>query len=73
MRRSFFLYKAFFLKGTQSCVNTVNVSSYIITTSYKQSLRQGNEAKCWVVNKRICLKDTIMEFGLETELTKIKI
>lgn len=39
-----------------------------MTTSYKQSLRQRNEAKCWVVNKRICLKDTIMEFELETEL-----
>lgn len=49
-------------------MKTVNISSYIMTSSYKQSLRQGNEAKCWVVNKSICLKDTIMEFEFKTGL-----
>lgn len=49
-------------------MKTVNISSYIMTTSYKQSLGQGNEAKCWVVNKQICLKGISMEFELKTGL-----
>lgn len=42
--------------------------TYIMTTSYKQSLRQGNEAKCWLENKQICLKHTITEFELKAGL-----
>lgn len=56
-------------------MKTVNISSYIMTSSYKQSLRQGNEAKCRVLNKQICLKDTIMEyeFKLDLPLKKAKL
>lgn len=53
-------------------MKTVNISSYIMTSSYKQSLRQGNEVKCRVLNKQICLKDTIMEYEFKTGLASKK-